>query len=206
MQGSQKGSQIRVAALVNWGLGLELVKGLHALPEVLLSAVLGHCQDMSTDPWRNAVRDYCLSEGILFYPAQDMTMQEIEEVLQREQIDLAVTHAWPVKLSESVYTCPRLGMVNFHASLLPRHRGRSPHLAALKSGDKSTGLTCHVVDGGLDTGPIVAQAACSLVPGETPESLVEKIKTLAVPLLAKSVRRMLHPEFSPKPQPCNPRR
>jgi methionyl-tRNA formyltransferase len=196
---------IRVAALVNWGLGLELVKALGVLPEVRLGLVLGHCAGAPADPWRGVVREHCLARGIPYRAAAGVGPGDVAALLEAAGAELAVVHAWPARLPASVYGKPRLGMVNFHASLLPRHRGRSPHLAALAAGDRVTGLTCHHIDEGLDTGPIVAQASCPVAPDETPESLVEKIKTLAGPLLSLSVRRLLDPGFSPQPQPsCGP--
>ncbi len=196
---------MRVLAMVNWGLGLELVRALQALPVVEQCTVIGQCDETGKDPWRNVVREFCMAEGIAFHTAGPAANGQVADLMEQLGPDLAVTHAWPLRLPASVYGRPALGTLNFHASLLPRHRGRSPHLAALEAGDTVTGLTSHLVDDGLDTGPIVAQASCPIVSGEGTESLIEKIKLLAAPLLAESIGRLLDPAFSPQPQGCDSR-
>ncbi len=54
---------------------------------------------------------------------------------------------------------PRLGVVNLHPSLLPKHRGPSPVMTAILEGDQQTGVTVMLLDEGMDTGPIVTQSA-----------------------------------------------
>ncbi|MBU1248327.1 MAG: hypothetical protein KKB70_06490 [Proteobacteria bacterium] len=191
---------MRVAALVNWGLGLELLRALTAHPKVQLCFVVGGCAAATDDPWRNVIWDYCRQHDIPFHKAKETTNEKLASLVRQERLDLAVVHAWPAKLPREVYAAPIRGSLNFHASLLPRHRGRSPHLAALASGDMTTGLTCHVMDDGFDTGPIVAQASCEVIAGESPEALVERIKTLAAPLLMEVVIRITTPGFEPKAQ------
>lgn len=191
---------MRVAAFVSWGLGRELVKTLCSMDGVEVRAVVGRWDDKGDDPWADVVRIFCEEAAIPFYPAEDVSAEDLADLMQREKIDLAVTHAWHAMLPESVYGAPRLGTLNFHASLLPKHRGRSPHLAVLRDGDSITGLTCHLVDDGMDTGPIVAQTSCTVDANDTAESLVDKVKELAAPLLRESVTLIMTPGFTPRPQ------
>ena len=69
----------------------------------------------------------------------------------------------------------RVPAFNAHTSLLPYNRGRSPIPWAIIGGDTYTGVTYHWIDEGIDTGPIILQAAVRIAPAETQTSLFAKI-------------------------------
>jgi phosphoribosylglycinamide formyltransferase 1 len=84
--------------------------------------------------------------------------------------------------------------VNLHPSLLPRHGGRGMygrhvHEAVLASGDTETGATVHLVTGDVDGGPPIAQRRVPVLPGDTPETLRERLRPVEIELLATTVRR-----------------
>lgn len=71
-------------------------------------------------------------------------------------------------------------VVNIHPALLPRHGGRGMyglkvHEAVLASGEHRSGCTVHLCDGKYDTGPIIAQAECEVLPGDTPATLAARV-------------------------------
>ncbi len=66
-------------------------------------------------------------------------------------------------------------IINLHPSLLPDFPGMNAISRALKSGAESTGCTVHFVDEGVDTGPVIARAEVPIEPGDTEETLAEKI-------------------------------
>ena len=66
-------------------------------------------------------------------------------------------------------------MRKFHPSLLPKHRGSNPYASVIRNGDKVSGITFHLVDKGLDTGPIVLQKDVNVSDNDTGYSL--RIKT-----------------------------
>jgi phosphoribosylglycinamide formyltransferase 1 len=69
--------------------------------------------------------------------------------------------------------CP---MINTHPALLPAFPGAHPVADTLAYGVKVTGATVHLVDDGVDTGPVLAQAAVEVRPGDTVDELHERIK------------------------------
>jgi phosphoribosylglycinamide formyltransferase 1 len=81
-------------------------------------------------------------------------------------------------------------IVNTHPALLPAFPGTHAVRDALQHGVKVTGCTLHVVDSGVDTGPIVAQAAVSVQVGDDENGLHERIKTVERRLLVEWVGRM----------------
>lgn len=81
-------------------------------------------------------------------------------------------------------------IVNTHPALLPAFPGAHPVRDTLAYGAKLTGATVHLVDAGVDTGPIVAQAPVPVLPGDSEESLHERIKAVERELLVDTVGRM----------------
>lgn len=93
--------------------------------------------------------------------------------------DVAVVVAYGQILSRAVLDTPRLGCLNIHASLLPRHRGAAPIQAAIRDGDSETGITIMFMDEGLDTGDILLMERLPITPEDTGGSLHDKLALLA---------------------------
>ncbi len=66
-------------------------------------------------------------------------------------------------------------IVNIHPSLLPKYRGLDTHARALEAGDRSSGCSVHLVTEELDAGEVLGQAEVAIEPGDTPESLEERV-------------------------------
>lgn len=81
--------------------------------------------------------------------------------------DLIVVIAYNKILPKALLDVPRFGCVNVHFSLLPKYRGAAPVQATILNGDKQTGVTVMKMDEGLDTGPIINQAAIDIKSTET---------------------------------------
>jgi len=66
-------------------------------------------------------------------------------------------------------------IVNIHPSLLPKYRGLDTHVRALKSGDEFSGCSVHIVTTDLDAGEVLGQAQVAIEPGDTPQTLEERV-------------------------------
>ena len=91
----------------------------------------------------------------------------------------------------------RHGALNLHPSLLPRHRGATPIPAAILAGDAETGVTLMRMDAGLDTGPIVAQAASRSTATRRRPLLEEALEVGAADLLERASGPWLRGESAP---------
>jgi phosphoribosylglycinamide formyltransferase-1 len=80
-------------------------------------------------------------------------------------------------------------LINTHPSLLPEFKGAHAVRDALAAGATRTGVTIHVVDEGVDTGPHLAQAEVQILPGETEAALHERIKVVERELLVDVVKQ-----------------
>jgi len=87
-------------------------------------------------------------------------------------------------------------MVNTHPALLPAYPGAHAVRDALADGAKITGCTVMIVDAGVDTGPIVAQAAVHVEDNDNEESLHERIKSVERDLVVTTIGRMLREGWS----------
>jgi len=99
--------------------------------------------------------------------------------LKALDIDLLLVGGFAIILKPSLLEVPKLGCVNMHSSLLPRHRGPNPFCAAILAGDAESGITFHVMEPGIDTGPILAQYAFPLEPRDSMFEVYRRACSLA---------------------------
>lgn len=109
------------------------------------------------------------------YPSREAYEQELLERLREEQIELVVLAGYMRIITNVLVEAYWGRMINIHPSLLPSFPGLHAVRQALDHGVKVTGVTVHYVDGGLDSGPIIAQRALAIAPDDTEASLEEKI-------------------------------
>ena len=81
-------------------------------------------------------------------------------------------------------------LINTHPALLPNFPGAHAVRDALAAGAPQTGVTVHIIDEGVDTGPVLRQASVDVRDGETEDELHERIKQLERPLLVATVRKI----------------
>lgn len=87
-------------------------------------------------------------------------------------------------------------VINTHPALLPSFPGAHGVRDALAYGVKVTGTTCHLVDAGVDTGPVIDQRVVAVAEDDTEESLHERIKVQERAMLVDVVRRLAHEGFT----------
>tara|TARA_R110002096_G_scaffold16106_10_gene55007 strand:+ start:17264 stop:18331 length:1068 start_codon:yes stop_codon:yes gene_type:complete len=102
--------------------------------------------------------------------------KEMIDRLKAENVDL-IALAGFMRILEAPLLAEFEGRIlNIHPSLLPAFPGRDACQQALAAGVPQSGCTIHIVDCGVDTGPILAQGPVAILPGDTPESLHERIQ------------------------------
>jgi len=133
---------------------------------------------------------------------QPPTLRQPDYIAQLRDLapDVIIVAAYGLLLPRDVLTIPPRGCINTHASLLPRHRGAAPIIAAILAGDAETGITLMQMDEGLDTGPILAQRAIPIDDDDTTGTLTPKLANLATELLSETLPRILAGEIVPQPQ------
>jgi phosphoribosylglycinamide formyltransferase-1 len=117
---------------------------------------------------------------------------DLVQHLQAHEADFVVTAGFMRVLGGTVIEAFENRIINSHPALLPSFPGAHAVRDAVESGVKVTGCTIHIVDEGVDTGPIIAQCPVTIDDGDTVEALHERIKeherTLLVDVLGRIVR------------------
>ncbi len=114
--------------------------------------------------------------------------------------DLIAVAAYGLILPQKVLDIPPHGCLNVHGSLLPKYRGAAPIPAAILAGEDEMGITIMLMNAGMDTGPILSQATCSIGPQDTTGTVTAKLAELGASLLTETLPRWLAHEIEPQPQ------
>lgn len=90
--------------------------------------------------------------------------------------------------------------VNIHGSLLPKYRGRTPHVWAIINNEQKTGITAHLIDDGCDTGNILKQKEVIIENNDTGADILRKFNTLYVPFVDEILKDFELGRITPLPQ------
>jgi methionyl-tRNA formyltransferase len=115
---------------------------------------------------------------------------QIAPLLASLEPDLVLCMGFPWKIPADALAVPRLGWLNGHPSLLPRHRGPVPIAWAIRNGDGEVGVTFHRMDAELDTGPILAQSSYPLGEFVEPNTFYEGMGQVVMKTLAAALERL----------------
>jgi phosphoribosylglycinamide formyltransferase-1 len=135
-------------------------------------------------------------ESFVFNREQFYNSQEVLKHLIECRIDFIVLAGFLWLVPENLLKHFRNKIVNIHPALLPRYGGkgmygRHVHQAVIDAGDSESGITIHHVNQEYDAGDIIFQARCPLDPGETPESLAQKVHELEYKYFPEVVEGLL---------------
>lgn len=107
----------------------------------------------------------------------------ILDILKNHNIDIIVLAGFLWFVPDNILRGFPRRIINIHPALLPKHGGKGMygekvHQAVIQSGDKRTGITIHFVNDHYDEGEIIFQDSFEVLPGDTPESIAQKVHQL----------------------------
>lgn len=165
-----------------------------------LHAAAHEIQLVITQPDRPARRGLKLTPPPVKVAAQEVGLEvsqparirdaDLAERLTQLAPDLLVVVAYGQIIPPAILSIPKLGAVNVHASLLPRHRGAAPIAHAILAGDEETGVTIMRMDEQLDHGPILASLRTPVGPREDAAALTERLAEMGARLLVNTLERI----------------
>lgn len=161
-------SALKIGLLLSGDLGMEclnflLSKGYQI--EVIL-----------TDKASHKIKNIAQEERIPIFvgnPRNGKTIKFIESI----SIDLLLSVNYLFLVEEDIISWPKTAAINIHGSLLPKYRGRTPHIWAIINNEKITGITAHKIEIGCDSGEILFQKKIKISSKETGAGLLNKFKT-----------------------------
>ncbi|MGE3511263.1 MAG: methionyl-tRNA formyltransferase [Vicinamibacterales bacterium] len=146
------------------------------------------------------VKARALTAGVTVLQPVSLKDASFIEALTALRADLGVVAAYGKILTETILAIPRLGMINVHASLLPRYRGAAPIHRAVAAGDTVTGVTIMRVVRALDAGAMLASVRRPIGPDDTSEDVERDLATSGAALLVDTVERLAHGPIPEEPQ------
>ena len=147
-----------------------------------------------------ATKVFAVEAGIPVLQPERLRDAEAISRIAELQPELVVVAAYGQILPQSLLDLPENGSLNVHASLLPRWRGAAPVQAAIRSGDRESGVTIMQMDAGLDTGPILSQRGVRIEPEETGGSLTVRLSHVGAQLLIETLPGYLSRATTPEAQ------
>ena len=151
----------------------------------------------------SAVKQYALSVGLPVLQPERLKAEEFLAELRSYQADLQIVVAFRM-LPEVVWSMPRLGTFNLHASLLPQYRGAAPINWAVMNGDTETGATTFMLQHEIDTGNIILQQRIPIAEDENVGSVHDRLMTMGAGLVTRTVDLIMDSENSGQPLPTIP--
>jgi methionyl-tRNA formyltransferase len=145
------------------------------------------------------VKTRALAAGLTVLQPQRPSGDVLHQTLRNLSPDLGIVVAYGHLLRPEVLGIPPLGMVNVHASLLPRWRGAAPIQWALLSGDIETGVSIMRVEQGLDTGAVWFMQRVPITQHDTTASLTERLAYAGAEGLLETLPRIAS-GIAPEPQ------
>ena len=137
-------------------------------------------------------------------PGKLKSNAELSDKLAAARPDVAVVVAYGRLLPNWLLELPRLGAVNVHASLLPRHRGASPVQSAILAGDPETGVSTMRIVEELDAGPIYLEETTRIGDREDTGSLSRRLSLLGADLLVRTLSGLEAGTLEARPQAGEP--
>lgn len=137
-----------------------------------------------------AVKVAAVELGLQVYQPEKVRSPEVVERLRDLKPDVMVVVAYGQIIPPAVLAIPAKGVVNVHASVLPRHRGAAPIAHAILAGDDETGITIMRMDEQLDHGPILAARTAPIGAGEDAAVLTARLAEMGAELLVETLERL----------------
>lgn len=149
--------------------------------------------------YQSPVKEFALERGLHLMQPVKLKDQEFVDELRSLNADLFVVIAFRM-LPEVVWTMPRLGTFNLHASLLPRYRGAAPINWAVINGDTETGVTTFFLKHEIDTGDIIAQERIEIRPTDNVGDVHDRLMMLGADLTIKTIDDIIAGTLTTVPQ------
>jgi len=129
------------------------------------------------------VKTVAVERGLPLLQPGQLRDPEVDATLRTWRIDLGVVAAYGKIIPNALLALPRLGMINVHASLLPRYRGAAPVHRAVINGECETGVTIMRVERRLDAGPMFATSVRPIGPDDTSDAVERDLSQMGATLL-----------------------
>jgi len=146
------------------------------------------------------VKEAALRFGLAVHQPERVRRPDVVDQLRQMSPDAIVVVGYGQIIPQSIIDIPRLGIVNLHASLLPKYRGAAPIQWAIANGETRSGVTTMRIDAGLDTGDMLLKWQTEIGPEENAPELGRRMAVAGADLLIETLRGLESGTIQPEPQ------
>lgn len=146
------------------------------------------------------VKEAALRLGLTVHQPERIRRPEIVEQLASFDAEVMVVVGYGQIIPQSIINLPALGIINVHASLLPKYRGAAPIQWAIANGDSETGVTTMSINAGLDTGDMLLKRSTAIDSAETAVELAARLSRIGADLLLETLAAVEDGAVRPEPQ------
>jgi len=136
------------------------------------------------------LRDLCRARGVPARSVRSVNGEEAATFLRHAAPDVIVSVSTPERILPEVLALARVAPVNVHWALLPAYGGIAPYVWVLRNGERETGVTVHVMNERLDTGPILRQRPVEITRDDTALSLQLHLASVASEEILAAIRTL----------------
>jgi methionyl-tRNA formyltransferase len=156
----------------------------------------GRGQQLAPPP----VKEAASRLGLPVFQPERVRRPEAVEFLRGQQSDAMVVVGYGQIIPQNVIDLAPLGIINVHASLLPKYRGAGPIQWSILNGETITGVTTMRIDAGLDTGDMLLKAETPIAPEESAPELGARLAAMGADLLAETLAGLAAGTIVPEKQ------
>lgn len=171
---------MNLGVLVSANLGFTVLKHLYENYTV---------QYVLTDLNSELIIDFCVKNEIDYFVGNPRNGKAFNFCQKNEKIDILVSVNYLFIIEKDLIKLPKSFSFNIHGSLLPKYRGRTPHVWAIINNESKTGITAHLIDEDCDTGDIIEQIEIEIEIEETGYDILNKFKDNYIKLLSSVLNK-----------------
>ena len=164
---------MKLGLLVSGGLGMEALK-------MIMSQL--HPVFVFTNKTSTNIIEFCAKNNVQIFIGNPRN-SSASEFLVDKHVELILSINYLFLIEKDIVNFPSKYCINIHGSLLPKYRGRTPHVWSIINNEKYTGVTAHLIDENCDTGAIVKQEKIEISYNDTGASLLEKYSRVYLKML-----------------------
>jgi len=147
----------------------------------------------------SSVKKYAEEHNLLLHQPENLKDESFISSLSQLEADLFVVVAFRM-MPKIVWSMPKMGTFNLHASLLPQYRGAAPINWAIINGESYTGVTTFLIDEKIDTGNILMYEKAEINPNDNAGTLHDKLMLLGKDLVLKTIDNLQNNSLEPRKQ------
>jgi methionyl-tRNA formyltransferase len=183
---------LKIAILASGGLGLKCIQHLHKQIDI---------EFISTDSHSEGIIEYAETSKIPCFKGNPRK-GKLYTFAKDYRLDVIFSINYLFIIEHDVISLAKYP-INFHGSLLPKYRGRTPHVWSIINNEKITGVTAHIINEGCDTGDVLLQEIIPIEDEDTGNDILQKYVNIYPTMLEKVIQGLQHNNLNRIPQNNN---